>query len=457
MKNHHRVVWSKGMFLTPQHFQTQDQYAQQALHFRLSGSCFANWGVTELEIDRDSLQNGEVRLIRCAGLMPDGEPFQMPDVDPLPPSRTLAGYFPETQRILDVYLALPEHRLHSHNVTLPAGAATSEGRDNSRYTAETLNVPDENRGEEEMPVQVAMRNFRLLFGGEVRDGYTALRIGQVTRNSAGIPIPKDDFVAPCLDLAHSEYLMRLLRRQIEILANKCSTLSGARRQRAAGAADFNASEVAAFWLLHTVNSYIPELRHIFRVRHGHPEVAYTAMLRLAGALSTFSLESSAAELPDYDHDNLGGCFRLLDTKVRELMETVVRTNYIPVPLSLIDRFVWAGAIDDDRYLKNAQFFLAVSARMGVDDIIRNVPQYIKVASKEDIHLLIQKALGGVTLRHTPTPPSSIPMKLDNQYFSLNQSGPLWESIRRSRTVAVFAPTDIIDPKMEIIVVLEQGG
>jgi type VI secretion system protein ImpJ len=454
MKNHHRVVWTKGMFLTPQHFQTQDQFTQQALQFRLAGSCFANWGVTELEIDRESLQNGDFRLMRCSGLMPDGEPFQMPETDQLPDSRSIVTHFPETQRTLDIYLALPERRIHANNVTIPGGTHSLEDRPNTRYIAETLNIADENRGDEEMPVQVALRNFRVLFGDEVRDGFTSLRLAQVTRNSAGIPILREDFVAPCVNLAHSQYLMRLLRRQIEILANKCATLSGARRQRGAGSADFNASETASFWLLHTVNSYVPELRHIFKVRHGHPEVAYTAMLRLAGALSTFSMDANAAELPDYDHDNLGVCFTLLDGKIRALMETFVKTNYIPIPLTLIDRFVWAGTIDDDRFLRNSQFYLAVSAKMGVDDIIRKVPQYIKITSKEGIQQLIQKALAGVTLRHMPTPPAAIPMKLDNQYFSFNQSGPLWDSIKLSRTVAVFAPSDIVDPKMEVIVVVE---
>src|SRR5664279_4350490 len=108
MKNNHRVVWTKGMFLTPQHFQTQDQFVQQALQFRFTVSCFANWGVTQLEIDRDSLQNGTFRLMRCAGLMPDGESFQMPETDQLPDSRAILAHFPETQRTLDVYLALPE-------------------------------------------------------------------------------------------------------------------------------------------------------------------------------------------------------------------------------------------------------------------------------------------------------------------------------------------------------------
>lgn len=454
-RNQHRVVWTKGMFLTPQHFQAQDQYAHDALQFRFSASNFCNWGVVELDVDRDAVTNGLVRLTRGRGVMPDGEPFQMPGIDDLPASRTLAEHFPETQRYLDVFLALPEQRLAGRNVTpsesLDGGTTTPPI---TRYLSETRMIPDENAGLEEKAVQVARRNFRLLFGDEYRDGHSSIRIAQITRNSAGVPVLNDDFVAPCLDLGSSEFLLRVLRRQIEILANKISVLSAGRRQRGKALADFSASETANFWLLHTVNSYLPELRHIFKVRRGHPEAAWTAMLRLAGALSTFVLEANAADLPDYDHDDLGRCFGELDSRIRYLMDTVIQTNYVPIPLSLTDRFVWSGTIQDDRYFKNSQFYLAVSAKMGIDDVIRKVPQLVKVASNSDIQRTIQKALTGITLRHAPTPPAAIPMKLDNQYFGLNQSGPLWDNVQLSRSIAVFAPSEIVEPKLEVIVVLE---
>ena len=63
MKNRHRVVWTKGMFLTPQHFQTHDQFLQDAIQFRFAASQYANWGLTELNIDSEALANGLVRIV----------------------------------------------------------------------------------------------------------------------------------------------------------------------------------------------------------------------------------------------------------------------------------------------------------------------------------------------------------------------------------------------------------
>ena len=456
MRNRHRVVWTKGMFLTPQQFQTQDQFFEDALQFRFAASQFANWGFTELDIDSEALGNGLFRLAKCAGIMPDGEPFDMPDIDELPPSRTVADHFPPSRESLDVFLAIPERRPRARNVSIPEAeeAEPSAALPATRYLAETRMFTDENTGNEEKPVQVARRIFRILFEDEYRDGFSAMRIAQVTRNAAGIPILNPRFVAPCLNLASSSYLNMLLRRQIEILATKSAALSGPRRQRGKITAEFSPSETANFWLLHTVNSYLPELKHIWKVRKGHPEAAYVSMLRLAGALATFSLEAQPENLPDYDHNDLGRCFTLLDQNIRDLMETVIPSKFVAVPLEVRDRFLWGGTVTEDQYFHNSQFYLAVSAKMGVDDVIRKVPQLVKISAPDDIQRIIRNALQGLTLRHTPVPPSAIPMKLDNQYFVLNQGGDLWKAIMLSRQIAVHAPGEIVDPKMEVLIVLE---
>ena len=107
------------MFLTPQQFQTQDQFLDDALQFRFTASHFSNWGVTELDVDSDALGNGLFRLARCIGVMPDGEPFEMPDTDELPPSRAVAEHFPPTRDSLDIYLGIPERRPRARNVSIP--------------------------------------------------------------------------------------------------------------------------------------------------------------------------------------------------------------------------------------------------------------------------------------------------------------------------------------------------
>src|SRR6185312_7304903 len=146
MKNRHRVVWTKGMFLTPQQFQTQDQFFEDAQQFRWSASQFANWGVTALDVDSEALSNSLFRLERCIGIMPDGEPFDMPDTDELPASRSITEDFLPTRDTLDVYLGIPENRPRARNVSIPGppDAESSAGLPITRYLAETRMVTDEN-------------------------------------------------------------------------------------------------------------------------------------------------------------------------------------------------------------------------------------------------------------------------------------------------------------------------
>jgi len=451
MKNLRRVVWSKGMFLTPQHFQVHDNFLEESLQFRLNASLFADWGVVSLNIDEEALANGTFNLHSCRGILPDGLAFSCPDPDQSPSGRPIADFFPPTQDSIFVYLAIPEHRSEGMNFGF-ANAGNSPGVV-TRYSVESVEINDESTGSEQKTIQLGRKNFRLLFEGQNIEGFATLRIARVIRKD-GLFALDPDFIAPCLDISSSDQLMMLLRRMIEILVTKIESLNANRRQRGRDLADFSVSETAHFWLLHTVNSCLPELKHIWSVRHGHPEPLYVSMLCLAGALSTFSFDAKAHELPDYNHDDLGRCFRVLDERIRTLLEIVIPSKCISIPLRLVDKTIWSGTVSNDSYLRDSQFFLAVGAKMGVDDLIKRVPQLVKISPSDEMQNLIRLALPGVTLRHTPAPPSAISFKLDNQYFSLNQSGRLWDKITQSRNISLHVPSDIADAKIELLVVLQ---
>jgi type VI secretion system protein ImpJ len=454
MSKAQKVVWTKGMFLMPQHFQAQDEYFEQSLHFRASTSAFANWGLSGIGVDEASLVNGLFTLRHGEGVMPDGLMFEMPTNEEVPPGRPVGEMFSPTQTSLDVYLAIPQSRPSARNfATASKSPESGNGQGSTRYLAETRAVIDSTMGADEKPIQVGKKSFRLLFGGENLEGFTCLRIAQVSRNPAGTYVLSPTFIPPLLDIVASDYLMMMARRQVEVLTAKNASLSLTRKQRGRDVADFTTTEVANFWLLHTVNSYLPELKHIWKVRRGHPDVLYRAMLRLAGALTTFTINQSVRDFPDYDHDNLGECFTALDLRIRQLLDTVLDSKCVTIPLQLSERLVWTGRISDERYLKGSQFILSLSADLPVDELIAKFPQLAKLSSPGDNSRLVRNSLPGVVLRHLPSPPSAVPYSVDNQYFSLVQSGALWDALAQARAVSVFVPSEIADPKMELLVVL----
>ena len=441
------MIWSKGTLLAPQHLQIQDRFIEGTLEFTLDSLNYRPWGFGRLGINQEALAAGVFAVTSASGLLPDGLPFEIPDSDPAPPPKPLDQSFEADQTSLDVYLAIPHYRERGLNVSVG-----KQGAD-TRYLAEVAVVRDENTGGSERPIQVAQKNFRLLVEGDSRQGMSALRAARVVRTAAGSFQLDPHFVPPLLDISASDYLVAISRRLVEILSAKSTLLAGLRRQKNQSLADFTASDIANFWLLYTVNTHFPLFRHIFETRKGHPEQLYSAMLVLAGALTTFSLKVHPRDLPPYDHDDLGTCFTDLDEKLRFLLETVVPSNFVSLPLKLVQPSIYATAVSDDKYLKNTRMYLAIQAEMNEAELINKTPQLIKVCSATHIEHLVRQALPGLQLTHVARPPSSIPVKLNCQYFSLNQAGGAWEAVLRARNLAAYVPGDFPNPQMELVILL----
>ena len=380
------VIWSKGTFLTPQHLQTRDRFLESVLQFRLEALNFCPWGFQEVRLDREALATGNLALTRAVGLFPDGLPFDIPDSDTAPAPKPLGPYFEGDQTTADVYLAIPHHRERGLNVSIVGGIA------DTRYISEVVDLRDENTGSSEKPVQLARKNIRFLVEGESREGCTCLRIARINRSAAGTLQQDPQFVPPLLEISASEFLIGITRRLTEILSAKSSILAGGRRQRSAGLADFTAADIAGFWLLYTVNSHLPVLRHYYETGKAHPEKLYRVLSALGGALSTFSLKIQPRDLPGYDHDELGACFSDLDAKLRELLETVVPSNFVALPLKLVQPSIYATAIEDDKYLVGTKMYLAVSSSLNEVDLVKKVPQLVKISSATQVEQLVRRAL-----------------------------------------------------------------
>jgi type VI secretion system protein ImpJ len=450
MKRLQPVVWSKGTFLSPQHLQSQDRFIESALQFRLGALNFRPWGFSELRINQQELAAGNFAIYSARGILPDGLPFDIPDSDPPPPLRPLAPYLEAEKESLDVFLALPHYQERGLNV------AVSQRNTDTRYRAEVMTVRDENTGMSEKLIQVARKNFRLLMEGESREGTSALQIANVKRTSTDSFQVEPRFVPPVLDIAASDYLLSILRRLVEILAAKSSILGGMRRQKNQSLADFTSSDIANFWLLYTVNSYFPLLNHLFETKKGHPEGLFSVMTSMAGALTAFSIKLQPRDLPAYDHEDLGRCFTDLDEKLRELLETTVPTNVVSLPLKLVQPSVYATALADDKYLVKTRMYLAISAETKEAELIKKVPSLVKVCSATHIDTLIRQALPGIQLTHSAKPPGAIPVKVNYQYFSLNQAGAAWEAVNRARNFAAYVPADFPNPQLELIILLPEA-
>jgi type VI secretion system protein ImpJ len=446
LKQLQQVVWSKGTFLTPQHLQLQDRFVDDNRQFQLEAISYRFWGFASLRIDEAKLVEGQFVLSEASGVAPDGLLFDFPLSDAAPASRSIARFFSEQNKAVAVFLGVPERKDGGVNVSSQPGTKT-------RYQSEVRMIRDENSGLLEKPVQLARKNIRLLLEGENLEGNTVMKVAVVERKADMSYRLAPMFVPPMIDIHGSGVLVGIVRGLVETLSARSSLLSGMRRQRNQSLAEFTASDVANFWLLYTINSNLPIFRHLFHRRRVHPEQLFTAMLALAGALTTFSTTIHPRDLPEYNHDELGNCFLDLEQKLRILMETVVPTNFVALPLKMVRPSIYATAIDDDKYLRNTRLYLAVSAEMKDADVIAKVPQLMKVAGAGQVDDFVKRALPGLKLMPVASPPPEIPVKLKYRYFSLDASGPVYEGIQRARNLGVYAPAEFPGVQLELIVLL----
>jgi len=449
MRQMQKVLWSKGALLTPQHLQIHDRFLEELVGFDLHALTFAPWGFARLSVDLDALAGGALVLAEAAGILPDGTPFDIPGADAAPPPKLLEQHWGPDAPWLDVHLALPEHRVGGRNVASGPLSGT-------RYRAELVLRRDENTGLAEKPLQLAQRNLGVLAGSEALEGSVSMPLARVVRGPGGTLVLDPGFVPPLVDVAASEHVMAMVRRLVELLSARSAALSGLRRQRNQGLAEFGVSDVANFWLLYTVNTHLPIFRHIYETRRGHPAQLFAAMSALAGALTTFSTRIHLRTLPSYDHGQAGPALTQLDATIRELLETVVPANHVALPLRRTEPSVYATAIDQDRYLAAPQMYLAINCGARPDEVARRAPGLVKLSSANQLERLIRQALPGLPLKHVPTPPNALPVKLDYQYFLLDRSGTEWDAIRRARNLAAYVPSDLPEPQLELVILLPEG-
>ncbi|MGB7069866.1 MAG: type VI secretion system baseplate subunit TssK [Pyrinomonadaceae bacterium] len=448
MSKYRKIVWNEGMLLTPHHFQQWDNYFEELVNSRFRSAMAYEYGVLELTVNNEAIANGDFQVTTCRAVMPDGLFINVPDAEAVPDLRPVGEHFsPEAAR-LGVHLAIPAKKIGEANFQ----ANGAKSNINLRFLQEGTMVKDETSGSNEQPLAYAKSNLRLIFDDELRDGFTTIKIAELERTATGQLKISEEYIPPILRSSASPWLANMMRQLVEILITKSSSLGEQRRQRNASLADFTTSEVAIFWLLHTINSSIPSMAHYFRSPVLHPEKLYLELTALIGKLMTFSVESSPKDIIKYDHDDLYLTFSTLSTQLKELLETVIPSRCVPIILEKTRDTLYVGRIDDERLLKEAGFYLAVRSQMPESKLIEGVPRVVKIASRDVIDSVIGSALPGVVLTYSNPPPAPIPARVGFKYFMLDTIGPYWNGIKGSKVVAVYVPDEIPDEKLEMYAV-----
>ncbi len=427
-----KPVWSEGLLLSQHHLQQQDSYHENLLRVRLRGLAHYSWGISELNIDERGFAAGEFKLRRFVAIWPDGTPIacgEGADV-PVPPPRKLP---PNAQRT-EVFLGL------AHAVDGTGVIGMPEDTSIRRYVRATRQVIDVNSGASPQEVEWAQPNLRVLFGDERKDGFVAICVAVVLRQENGSFQIQDTYVPPVLDLKAAPFLESGVRRLLASIVSRQATLATERRQRQVGAVEFHATEIRKFWMLHTLNGAIPRLSHLLDTPNTHPEEAYLAFATLAGQLCSFSASVEPSAVPKFNYLELGAVFEQLFAIVLRLLPGEIERPFFEIGLEHRPDGMFIGKPADKSLLRH-ELFIAVTSSLAEAAVRERVPSLLKLASWNQIYDVVKQARRGVGIAIEWHPTAALPVKPGVSFFHVQKTGPYWDDIATSGTLALYLPRD----------------
>ena len=444
-----KVIWMEGMVLSPHHFQQADILADASLNRRLRILSPFHYGLACWEIDRDALDNGFFSVKECAGVFPDGTPFDFPGHDTLLEPRPFEACFPAARETLGVYLAVAAQGAGIRDCAM----AEAQG-ERARYLGQTREVADGNTGANPREIVFGRLNLRILFEGESPAGLQVLKVGELSRDSEGRVVPGDRFIPASVRIGASQALSARLKKLMEACLRKSNHLMAQRAQNSGGAARFNAETVTQYLLLSGINGALPGIMHFHRHPVAHPEALFRHLLGFAGSLASFGEDARAGDMPSYAHGDLEGCFHPLFDLLEALLGTTVPTGYRAFPLIRTSPLRFSADLRDAEFDNLGQFYLAVSAQAPETDILATVQRKSKLGPLSRMEMLVDAALPGIGLIPESRAPQAIPAKAGYKYFRLQQTGELWDQIVQARALAIHMPSDLPSTRLELLATAE---
>lgn len=311
--------------------------------------------------------------------------------------------------------------------------------DDGRYARCDSQTPDLYTDGLNVEVSYMRKTARLLSHLDVRDAYESVPVVRVRRKADSTLEIDPTFIAPCLSVNAEPALYGLLRGLLGKLAAKAEALYRLQRQPRGHAIEAHSGDVSSFWMLYTVSSAGATLTHCANSGHCHPEQLFGKLIGVAGGLMAFSKKYTFADLPHYDHENPGPGFAALNAIIDELLDTVVSSKYITIPLvkDSNQRSCHHGKLDPTLIDGKASFYIAVSGDMPALNLVADVPRLFKIASPHDIEGLILSAMPGLQLIHMPQVPMEVPIRPSTYYFSIEDRGDCYEAAMKAQAITVY--------------------
>ncbi|MCI1679239.1 MAG: type VI secretion system baseplate subunit TssK [Ewingella americana] len=444
-----RPLWTRGILVSPQQFQ------QQASLEAWTNECIAQmgvlhpWGVLHASFEQDALAQGRLKAERLHLRFQDGTLVDTDSADLLPVTLTLAANLPAQANEATVLLAVPQTYANGGNCLQPDEIAERP----VRYRQAWRDVQNQ-FGDDKKQIAVMTHELSLRLSSQENGNYQTCPVALLRRDQQGRWTQDKSFIPPLLSLQASHWCSEQLEILMVQLRARLQRLMGMRRESNARMADFAVADVSLFWLLNALNSAEPVLGNFQRYPQVHPERLYQELARLAGSLLTFSLEHDSTAIPVYQHDDLTAVFPPLFALLNILLEASLPSRLVAVELVHEPRFnQWRADLHDPRLREDVDFYLSVRSTLSSAQLQTQFPQLCKVGAPDDVGNVVNVALSGIPLRALTHVPAAIPLRLENQYFSLNLNHPAAKQMMEAGACVFYVPGTLGEIQLELFAVL----
>ncbi|MDO5704511.1 MAG: type VI secretion system baseplate subunit TssK [Paracoccus sp. (in: a-proteobacteria)] len=439
-----KVAWKEGLFLQPQHLQQSDRYLEHLVQARTRAITPYPWGVSEMVIDRDRAQQGQIALRAVSGLMPDGTPFEAPGIAPLPRALPV----PDDAVGQFVWLTLPDL---SPNVR-DSSPYDDEGA-STRWAVVTETVGDSaSASRSEQVLELAVPRLELVIRKTPRPGYQCLRLARIAEVRDGVVTLDETMPPPALVIGAHPQLLGYLTRVIGWIEARLESLG----RYAADPSSGGGMQAADYLMLMVLNREIGVLRHLSRTFAIHPEALYRKLVGLAGELTTFNDgDRVAPDYPAYEHDDPKAAFGIVVGDIQRLLSREIG-RAIRLPLRQVRQNSYLAEVADRNLFREATFIIEVQTAKPLTQVQTQFPELCKVGPNTRMAEIVNNNLPGISVVHLPNPPRQIRVLSSNVYFRVEKTLPLWREFSTAPAMGMHFAGDWPDLKLELWAVPEKA-
>jgi type VI secretion system protein ImpJ len=446
----HRPLWAAEVVLSQQLFQQQSRWEAWTNECLAHLSLVHPWGIGAVAFDLKALSLEKLKATQLCVRLADGTMIDTHHVDPLPDALDLKTLRLESGGNPLVLLALPLEHANGSNCEFEGVRADRPARHRQQWRR----VPDL-YGDEDQSMPVMEHALSLRLDSHDNANYITCPVARLMRDGQGVWSIDSSYVPPLLSFRAHAGLLTQLDNLLSQLSAKRERLMGMRRESNQRMADFAVADVSLFWLLNALNTYEPVLADLKAHPARHPEQVYLELVKLAGALLTFSLEHDVDLIPPYHHDRLESVFPPLMGMISTLLEASLPSRVVTLDLEETGPNRWQVSLNDPRLREPGavDFYLSVKCRDSSALLQTQFPKLCKVGAPDDVDHLINAALDGVPLKSLSHVPAAIPLRLENQYFLLEVASPAGRSMLKHGVCAFYVPGTLEEIKLELFAVL----